>query len=110
MDKNLKNAVNNVHEVVANKHKADHIDMGAMKEVYKKMHKRFVDLKNSNPSMEQALEIHKMVFLKSAGVNSEEELNQGQKMGLAGHMNSVSGKDAKTLLEMDIKILEKFIG
>ncbi|MGL5614808.1 MAG: hypothetical protein ACRDD2_01050 [Sarcina sp.] len=109
MDKNLNSTVDSIYGVVADKHKADHRDMGAMKEVYKEMYKKLETAKENNASMEEVLAIHKEIFLKSASVNSEEELNQGQKMGLAGHMNSVKDKSVEELLEMDMKILAKFI-
>lgn len=110
MDKNLDQKADSVYGVVAHKHKEDNTNMDAMKEVYKEMYNKLAKAKESNASMEEVLELHKEVFLKSASVKSEEELNQGQKMGFAGHMNSVKGKSVEELLELDMKILQKFIG
>lgn len=110
MDKNLNNKVDSIYGVVAHKHKEDNTNMDAMKEVYKEMYGKLAKAKENNISMEDVLELHKEIFLRSASVKSEDELNQGQKMGLAGHMNSVKGKDVEELLELDMKILQKFIG
>lgn len=110
MNNNFDNTVNDVHGVVYNKHKEEKRDMEAMKVIYKELVNNLITLKESNPSKEEALEAHKNIFLKSAGVNSEDELNQGQKMGLKGHMGSVMDQDAQTLIELDIKILQKYIG
>ncbi|WP_055069504.1 hypothetical protein [Clostridium massiliamazoniense] len=110
MDKNIQNKVDAVYGVVADKHKEDKTNMDAMKEVYKEMYAKFETAKNNNASLEEVLELHKEVFLKSASVKSEDELNPGQKMGLAGHMKSVAGKSAEELIAMDMGILQKFIG
>lgn len=106
----MKNSVDKVYGVLADKHKEENSNMDNVKLLYKEMYNKLLAAKENNASLEEVLELHKEVFLKSAGVNSEEELNQGQKMGFAGHMRSVAGKSASELLELDMNILAKFIG
>ena len=109
MDKKFEDIVMNAHEGMHQKHVEEKRDMSALRAMHEEMLSELITLKEANPTKEEALKLHADLFLRSVGVKSEDELNRGQKHGFIAHMNSTKDLDAQSLIDMNIKVIKKYI-